>query len=104
MGSVGFLVDFEFYMAVLGVPSGPIGLVAPLRFKILDSQPVKSDMILVPTHVHDFRHFQKSYRGLLAQYLSYFELGRPQNGFSSCAVGTRKIGDKKLRRFVVVSP
>ena len=31
-------------MAVLGVGSGPIGLVAALRFKTFDSQPGKSNM------------------------------------------------------------
>ena len=49
-----FLVDFEFYMAVLGVPSGLIGLIAPLGFKILDSQPEKLNMGPVPTDFHDF--------------------------------------------------
>ena len=51
---MGFLVDFEFYMAVLGIGRGPIGLVAPLGFKTLDSQPEKSNMGSVPTCVHDF--------------------------------------------------
>ena len=51
---MGFLVDFEFYMAVLGVGMGPIGLGAPLRFKTLDSQPEKSNMGPVSTDVHDF--------------------------------------------------
>ena len=41
-------------MAVLGVGSGPIGLVAPLRFKMLDSQPEKSIMGPVLTDFHDF--------------------------------------------------
>ena len=57
MGSVGswdFLVDFEFYMAVLGVGMGPIGLGAPLRFKALDSQRDKSDMGPVSTEFYDF--------------------------------------------------
>ena len=31
-------------MAVFGVPSGPIGFVAALGFKTLDSQPEKSNM------------------------------------------------------------
>ena len=53
MGSVGFLFHFEFYMAVFGVKSGPIGLVAPLRFKMLDSQPEMSNMGPVSTDVHD---------------------------------------------------
>ena len=54
MGSIGFLVDFEFYMAVLGVGRGPIGLVAPLRFKMIDSQPEKSNMRPVSIVFHDF--------------------------------------------------
>ena len=49
MGSIVFLADFELYLAVLGVPTGPIGLVAPLGFKILDSQPNSSNMGPVPT-------------------------------------------------------
>ena len=72
VGSVGFLVDFEFYMAVLGVPSGPIGFVAALGFKILDSQPEKSNMGPVWTDFHDFEHFQESCRGFLARYLPCF--------------------------------
>ena len=59
MGSIGFLADFEFYIAVLGIPSGPIGFVAALGFKILDSQPEKSNMGPVWTDFHDFEHFQK---------------------------------------------
>ena len=59
MGSIGFLADFQFHMAVLGVPSGPIEFVAALGFKILDSQPEKSDMGPVWTDVHDFNIFKK---------------------------------------------
>ena len=70
MGSVGFLFDFEFYMAVLGVRSGPIGLVAPLRFKIFDSQPDSLNMSPVPIDFHDFRLFQKSCHVFLTLYLS----------------------------------
>ena len=51
---MGFLVDLGFYMAVLEVGMGPIGLLAPLRFKTLDSQPEKSSMGPVSTSVHDF--------------------------------------------------
>ena len=54
MGSVGFLPDFEFYMAVLGVGRGPNRLVAPLDFKWLDSQPDSSNMGPVSTDFHDF--------------------------------------------------
>ena len=53
MGSIGFLVDFEFYMAVLEVGRGPIGLVAPRTFKFLDSQPVESNMSPVSTDFND---------------------------------------------------
>ena len=59
-------------MTVLGVHSGPIGFVAPLRFKILDSQPEKSNMGPVPTDFHDFCDFAKSCPGLLTRYLSCF--------------------------------
>ena len=57
VGSVGFLPDFAFYMAVLGAGRGPIGLVAPLRFKILDSQPDSSNMGPVSIDFHDFVTF-----------------------------------------------
>ena len=60
VGSIGFLSDFEFYMTVLGVGSGPIGLVAYWRFKILDSQPDRSTMSLFPTEFYDFEYFRKS--------------------------------------------
>ena len=45
MGSVGFLLDFEFYMPVLGVSSGPVAFVAPLRFIWTSSEPEKSHVI-----------------------------------------------------------
>ena len=54
LGPVDFLFDFEFYMAVLWVGSGPIGFVAPCRFKILDSQPDSLNMGPVPIDFHDF--------------------------------------------------
>ena len=54
MGSIGFASDLEFYMAVLKVVSGLIGWVASVRFKTLDSQPVKSHMDTVPTDVHEY--------------------------------------------------
>ena len=100
----GFLLDSESYMAVLGIHSGSIGLGAPLRFKTLDSQPDSPNMGPVPTDCHDFRLFQKSCHGFLARYLSCFRPNRPKVGFSSFLVGTKKMGDEKLRRFVVVSP
>ena len=65
MESVGFLPDFEFSMAVLGVGRVPIGLVAPLRFKWLDSQPDSSNMGPVSTDFHEFCDFLKSWGGLL---------------------------------------
>ena len=48
-----FLTDFESYMAVWGVGMCPIGLVAPSRFKTLDSQPEKSNMGPVSASFHD---------------------------------------------------
>ena len=75
MGSIGFLADFEFYMAVLGVGRGPIGLVAALRFKILDSQPDSSNMGTVWIDFHVFCDFQKRSHGFLARYLSCFRSG-----------------------------
>ena len=78
-------------MAVLGVGSGPIGLVAALRFKIIDSQPDSSNMGPVPTVFHDFRLFQK---------LAW--LSGPL--FIVFSAGIKKMRDEKLCRFVVVSP
>ena len=75
MGSDGFLFDFEFCMAVFGVPSGPIDLVAPLRFKTLDSQPDSSNMRPVLTDSHEFSEFQKSCLSFLTRYLSCFRSG-----------------------------
>ena len=103
MGSIGFLADFEFYMAVLGVGRGPIGLVAALRFKILDSQPDSSNMDPVWIDFHVFRDFQKRSHGFLTRYLSCFRAGASQFAFSRFSVETKKNRDEKLRRFVVVS-
>ena len=104
VGSIGFLADFEFYIAVLGLPSGPIGFAAALGFKWLDSQSDMSNMGPVWTDFHDFEHFQKSCRGFRARYLPCFRPGAPKTGFSSFSTGTKKMRDEKLRRFVVVSP
>ena len=104
VGSVGFLADFVFYMAVLGVPSGPIGLVAPLRFKTLDSQPEKSNMGPFWIDFHDFREFENNCYGFLSRYLPHFRSVGLEFRFSSFSVGTKKICDEKLCRFVVVSP
>ena len=54
MGSVDFLVIFEFYMAVSGFWRGSFESIAPLRFKWLDSQPEKSNMGPVQTDFHEF--------------------------------------------------
>ena len=63
MGSIGFLPDFEFYMPVWGLRRGPIGLVAPSRFKILDSQPDSSNMGAVSTDFVDFCDFLNGING-----------------------------------------
>ena len=60
MRSIGSFADFEFYMAVLGVGRGPTGLVAALRFKMLDSQPRESNMGPVQADVHEICNFQKN--------------------------------------------
>ena len=59
MGSSGFLVDFEFDMAVLGIGRSPIGLVAPLRFKTLASLPESSNMGSVSIDFHEHLDFQE---------------------------------------------
>ena len=104
MGAVGFLSDFEFYMAVLGVRRYPIGFIAPLSFKWLDSQPEKSNMGPVPFVFSDLLTFQKSLDGFLTRYLSCFRAGASQFAFSRFSVETKKNRDEKLRRIVVVSP
>ena len=104
MGSVGFLLDFEFFMALLGFGRGSIGFGAPLRFKKLDSQPEKSNMGPVPIDFYDFLTFQKSQDGFLTLYLSCFRAGASEFAFSRFPVETKKNRDEKLRRFVVVSP
>ena len=101
---MGFLVDFEFDMAVLEIGMGPIGLEAPLRFKTLDSQPEKSNMVPVSIDFPDFLIFQKSQNDCLARYLSCFRAGASKSTFSSVLVGTEKLPGEKLCRFVVVSP
>ena len=59
-------------MAVLGFRRGPIGFIAPLSFKWLDSQPDKSNMGPVPIDFHDFLTFQKSQDGSLTRYFIVF--------------------------------
>ena len=97
MGSVGFLPDFEFYMPVLGFRRGPIGFIAPLSFKWLDSQPEKSNMGPVPTDLYDFLTFQKSRDGFLTWYLSCFRAGASKFAFSRFSIDTKK----KQRRKVI---
>ena len=78
MGSVrpvGFLVDFEFSMAVFGVGRVSSGLVAPLRFKWLDSQPDSVNMGPVSTDFHEFCDFLKSWGGFLTRHLSCLRPG-----------------------------
>ena len=96
-GSIGFFADFEFYMAVLGVGRGLIGLVAPLRFKTLDSQPDSSNMGPVWTDVHDFCDFLKSGRGFLTWYLSCFRPGC----FQKCNFDVFGRNQKDARREVI---
>ena len=104
MGSIGFLLDFEFSGVVLGVGRCPISFLAPWRFKTLDSQPGKCNMGPVSIVLHDFRPFRKRCHGFLARYLSCFRPSRPKNLFSTFSVETKKVRHEKLCRFVVVSP
>ena len=104
MGSIRFLADFEFDIAGLRIRRGPIGFIAPLSFKWLDSQPEKSNMGPVPTDFHDVLTFLKSQDGFLTWYLSCFRSGASKFTFSRFSVETKKNRDEKLRRFVVVSP
>ena len=104
LGSIGFLLDFGFYMAAFGVGGSPTGFIAPLRLNMLDSQTEKSNMGPVPIDFHDFRLFKTSCHGFLIRYLSCFRPGRSQERFSRIWVGTKKMHGEKLRRFVVVSP
>ena len=63
------LVDFELCMAVQGFGKGPIGLLAALKFKMLDSQSDSSNMGPVWIDVRDFCVFSKKVPklGLLSQ-------------------------------------
>ena len=102
-GVLGFLLDFELYIQILGVRKGPMGFIAPWRFKALDSQPVKSNMGPASIDFHDFDFFGKvvmaSWPGIYSAFGSgvqkyNFRLDRSEP--KSCAT--------KICRFVVVSP
>ena len=103
MGPVGILTDFKNLYGCFGVPSGPIGLVAPLSFKLFDSRPQTSNVGPFSIEAHNFRPFQNSCHGFLTRYLSHFRPVGPEFRFSRFSVGTKKMRDEKLRRFVVVS-
>ena len=104
VGRLGLLADFAFYMVVSGVERSPTGFVTPWRFKMLDSQPEKSNIGPLSTNAHDFETFEKSCDDSLARYLPCFRPGALRKQFPSVLVGTQKLRDKKLCRFVVVSP
>ena len=104
MGSIGFLPDFESYMATLGVGRCPIGFVAAFAFKTSDSGPDSSNTVPISIDFDDVGHFQKSCHVFLARYLSCFGPGRSKSGFLSFPIETKKVRDEKLRRIVVVSP
>ena len=92
-------------MAVLGVGRVLIGLVAPCRFKILDSQPEKSNMGPISTDAHDFWIFPKKLRRLSGPVFVVFSAWSSHKiVFSRFLVETKKLRDEKLCRFVVVSP
>ena len=95
---------WNFIWWLLGVGRGPFVLVAPLRFKTLDSQPGKSNMGPVLVDFRDFKIFRKSGDVSLARYLSCFRPGAPKHRSSIVSIGTKKMHGEKLCRFVVVSP
>ena len=103
MGSIGFLVDFEFYIVVLGVARGPIGLPPPWRFKTLDSQPDKSNMVPFSIDVHDLCIFRKVTTSLWPDISCVVGLELPEIDFRALSVGTQRMRGKKLCRFEVVS-
>ena len=103
-GVHGIFAQFWILYGSLGVPSGPIRLVAALRFKILDSQPDSSNMGPVSIDFHEIWDFLKSWGGFLTCIYRVFGPGASQFTFSRFPVGTKKNRDEKLRRFVVVSP
>ena len=67
-GPLEFFGDFKFYMAIWGVGRCPIGLVAALRLRMLDSQPDSLNMGPFPTDFHEFCDVQKSWGGFLTRY------------------------------------
>ena len=54
---LGLFVDFKFDVVILGIVSGPIGFVVPFRFRMLDSQSVKSKMGPVPKDFDGLGYF-----------------------------------------------
>lgn len=96
MGSIGFLLDFEFSIAFLVVGSGTIELVAPCRFKTFDSRPVRSNMGTFPIDFDDFRQFQKSRHGFLAWHSSCFRPGRLEKSFFKFFDRSRKDARRKV--------
>ena len=90
------LVDFEFYMAVLGIGMGPIGLGAPLRFKTLDSQPEKSNMGPGSINFHHCPTFQKSGDDSLLSYLPCFRPGDLRKRFSTFLGRDQKDARRKV--------
>ena len=83
-------------MTVLGVHSGPIGFVAPLRFKILDSQPEQSNMGLIWIDFCEICDFQKSCVGFLIRYLSCFRPGCFRIRISDIFGRNQKDGRRKV--------
>ena len=91
-------------MAVLGARRGPIGLVAALRFKILDSQPDSSNMGTVWIDVHVFHDFRKGPMASWHGIYRVFSPGASKFAYVRFSVGIKKMRGEKLCRFVVVSP
>ena len=92
---MGFLVDFQIYVAVLGIGVGTIGFAAPWRFKTPESQPDKSNIGPCPDkwdrEFHEISDFRKvvspSWHGI------YHIFGPVASKFtcSGFSLGTEKI-------------
>ena len=96
MGSVDFLIDFEFYISVLGVRRGPIGFVAPWRFKTLDSQPEKSNMGPVSTNFNDLCNCSEKWRRLSGPVFTVLSAWSSQKTISECSGRNQKDARRKV--------
>ena len=102
LGFCCYILDFS--RLVMGVGRGPIGLVAVLRFKTLDSQPGNCHMSRVSTDFHvSCCVFRNLHVASEPDVHHIFGLSS-QIRFSVTPVWNEKMCEQKTCRFVVVSP